>query len=1524
MKKLFYTIASLAALTAIACSKEQDTPEVRPEKPEEIVEVPASLSGSMGDPTTKVSSDNNGAYKWQASDHVTILTNNGSNRDFSADEAGLTTEFSGHIPSSDELEGGFALYPASEGHSITGTTITFNIPTELTWGAEASYMPMYAPIVEDDQDAEKVKAAFKAVGGAMKLICYNIPSGATTLAFTAKSVNIAGDFTLDTTAGTPVLSGEGGGKEIDIDFTDNYSANKVFYIPLPPVTLTGGFTITFYDSDVNTLFEKTTTAAPEIGRNQLIIAPALNCGAAPADATLTNAEIVAKHWSSGSYATDSITNSFGTWNFNAAYAGNYGGDGKYYMQLRNDATVSYLQLPTFSAEIASIILHSVCNASNGLYTGSIYLRATADNNAAAIATAPSASSAKQDLTMTIPEGYSKGYIMVSGACRIAAFTVKFRGTDATIPAISADADELTIPVGSLSATISNVALANNVDELGISVDIVSQTPAGWIDTAVLENGTLTVTAKAANANAADNTATIKLKASGAAAYPVTVTQTSCLVQAPASYTALAGDETATITWTKDEHASSYLAYLHTAPTETPATGGTDVTNDLTLSNGTYSLTKGSLTNNTTYYLYVKVNAVAPNYQASTAYTSVSFTPRKASTEEDPYKASEAYDNISSYASGEGPVGDIYVEGYVYTAEAPASNSQTYTIIWGDATTKALQIYEGKQISNANITDVNKVSVGDYVKVKGAAINYNGDTPRLTSGNVILTHYPKLAAPTFSLAPGLPDDVDENKFYETQTVTLNATNEADIYYTLDGTAPTTSSTHYTSPFAVSSTTPIKAIAVKANYTNSAVAEKAITIEAPTQLVMSTIYATADEDFINFSWEAVDHATGYQVSTDGGDNYGETQAATSYKWENLTPSTSYTLYVKAIGTTNKKYTDSAAGSKTQSTNAPTPGWKETALSNISAGDVFVIVGDAGYALPHNNGTSDAPSTVSVAVSGTKMTGSEGNDGVIADKIKWNVSGNNEDGYVFYPNGSTTTWLYCTTNNNGVRVGTNVNKLFTLTNDGYLLNTATSRYISVYNNNDWRCYTSTNNNPQVVKFYKYTDNRAASGIKWTADGSDAAVVSAATGIMLTGADTAPAAALYNPHSRTVTYSSSNTDVAEISNAGVVTLKSAGEGVTISASFAGDATYKPSTVSYTLTVTDSRTIPVINLDTSDENRTDSDYTGFTGRTATTTPASTNELPIVLTYTKTDASGVISSINATTGALTLSGTAGTATVTVSFAGTTEYKPAVSKSYSIKVTSGSGPEPLDYPTSVAITAISATGFTASWTAPASGAPLGYSWKLTTTNDSAASAVSGGSGTSTSEETSVTVSSGITLTSGQNYYFHIKATGDNVSYTESTYNSSAAKSFTDYSTVYTSNVTLPTSGTNVSSCKVSISGTQYDGTKLGKNGSGATTTITVPANTTKLYIHCAAWNGKSSSLSVTTNASGVTINPSTSWTLTSDSGIASNSPFTLNATAKASTDYFKVYTLTGVTSATTITIAASGERAVFWGVNAVSE
>ena len=73
----------------------------------------------------------------------------------------------------------------------------------------------------------------------------------------------------------------------------------------------------------------------------------------------------------------------------------------------------------------------------------------------------------------------------------------------------------------------------------------------------------------------------------------------------------------------------------------------------------------------------------------------------------------------------------------------------------------------------------------------------------------------VATPVFSPAPGT--------FSSTQQVSLSTTTSgATIYYTTDGSAPSTSSTEFTGPIAVNATTVIEALAVASGETNSGMA------------------------------------------------------------------------------------------------------------------------------------------------------------------------------------------------------------------------------------------------------------------------------------------------------------------------------------------------------------------------------------------------------------------------------------------------------------------------------------------------------------------------------------------------------------------------------------------------------------------------------------------------------------------------------------------------------------------------------
>ena len=167
---------------------------------------------------------------------------------------------------------------------------------------------------------------------------------------------------------------------------------------------------------------------------------------------------------------------------------------------------------------------------------------------------------------------------------------------------------------------------------------------------------------------------------------------------------------------------------------------------------------------------------------------------------------------------------------------------------------------------------------------------------------------------------------------------------------------------------------------------------------------------------------------------------------------------------LGANNTFYAVFAESGGTGSTS-----WEKTDISGISTSDVVVITmskSGVTYAMMNNGGTSNPPGAEKITINGNTI------ESTVHDTYKWNIS-NNSGNLTIYPNGKTSTWLYCTNDNNGVRVGTNTNKTFTISGN-YLKHTGTSRYVGVYTTNpDWRCYTSTSTNidNQTLAFYKKT---------------------------------------------------------------------------------------------------------------------------------------------------------------------------------------------------------------------------------------------------------------------------------------------------------------------------------------------------------------------------------------------------------------------------------------------------------------------
>ena len=146
------------------------------------------------------------------------------------------------------------------------------------------------------------------------------------------------------------------------------------------------------------------------------------------------------------------------------------------------------------------------------------------------------------------------------------------------------------------------------------------------------------------------------------------------------------------------------------------------------------------------------------------------------------------------------------DGTTYTATIPTVAGGEYSF---DGTTYSTTNTKTDCIANTDYTGYVRIAATATHKAS-AATSSTQTSPKLT-----------VATPTFT-----PNGA--SNFTGTQSVTISCTTAgAKIYYTTDGTTPTTSSTHYTAPLSLTVTTTVKAIAVKEGMENSAVAEAKFT-------------------------------------------------------------------------------------------------------------------------------------------------------------------------------------------------------------------------------------------------------------------------------------------------------------------------------------------------------------------------------------------------------------------------------------------------------------------------------------------------------------------------------------------------------------------------------------------------------------------------------------------------------------------------------------------------------------------------
>ncbi len=346
-----------------------------------------------------------------------------------------------------------------------------------------------------------------------------------------------------------------------------------------------------------------------------------------------------------------------------------------------------------------------------------------------------------------------------------------------------------------------------------------------------------------------------------------------------------------------------------APAFSPAVGTYASAQSVTLSDATAGAT-----------IYYTTNGATPT-TSSTLYKGAI-----------PVSASETIEAIavaSGYTNSVVATGSYTITPTASTPTFPVAvgtytSAQSVTIT--DATSGAAIYYTTDNstptTSSTKYTAAIPLSTTTTVKAIAVASGYNNSA--VASATYTIT--PPAATPAFSVAAGTYTSI--------QPVTLtDSVKGATIYYTTNGTAPTTASTKYTGAITVSSTETIEAIATATGYATSQAAVAKYTINLPlAKLQTPAPSSVLPGSSVTFTWTAGSGVTSYDLwlGTSGPGSSGLYSSGqitgTSVTVTNL-PAKGATIYARLFsvigGTTQyNDYTYTEAGSPATMT-TPTAG-------------------------------------------------------------------------------------------------------------------------------------------------------------------------------------------------------------------------------------------------------------------------------------------------------------------------------------------------------------------------------------------------------------------------------------------------------------------------------------------------------------------------------------------------------------------------------------------------------------------------
>ena len=296
MKKAF-VYGLLAALAITGCQAELEVlnPENNTE-PEVITQEPSKVFTAIVDEDfnseTKTSLDGSGNVLWKMGDQVSIFAASTVNEHYQVSDAsdGKTAATLNKIPAGGFIAGGeidnnVAFYPYASTAELAKSEDNYviseiDLPATQTY-ASGSFGNGAFPMAAVTSSTEDMNLKFKNVLGGLKL---QLKGTATITSITVTGNNneiLCGDAEVTTTyGGVPSISlSDASAKTVTLNcgagVTLNTETATPFIIALPPITMTGGFTVTVTDSESKQMDIKT-TKSQTIPRSSLLRMPVVN------------------------------------------------------------------------------------------------------------------------------------------------------------------------------------------------------------------------------------------------------------------------------------------------------------------------------------------------------------------------------------------------------------------------------------------------------------------------------------------------------------------------------------------------------------------------------------------------------------------------------------------------------------------------------------------------------------------------------------------------------------------------------------------------------------------------------------------------------------------------------------------------------------------------------------------------------------------------------------------------------------------------------------------------------------------------------------------------------------------------------------------------------------------------------------------------------------------------------------------------------------------------------------------------